>query len=285
MKTLDVIIVTKDRYPRLLRVITALLTNTVPPDRIILIDSSTGSDPVGYAVMLRRLLKRSGIPFIYRNVPHRGIGYSRRIGISLVRSDLLAFIDDDQVPLPNWVRTVKRYFRSDPGPVALGGVRRPRFPGNYWNRIWWLTEQSRYANTASVNFIPTGNGVFVRDFIRRHKITFREFKGVIEDVDFCDQIIARGGTIAVSSEVIVLDDFRTSLTAFLSQWRAYGQGTCSVWRRSLVRSHSPVPYIKAYLGAMESLAVVRSPMRYYWGIVLRNTAFSVGFWTEFLSDL
>jgi GT2 family glycosyltransferase len=55
----------------------------------------------------------------YVKVP--GIVAARNVGMAAIRSDVVALIDDDAVPRPDWVMKILEHFRANPRLGGLGG--------------------------------------------------------------------------------------------------------------------------------------------------------------------
>ena len=55
----------------------------------------------------------------------QGVSYARNAGAQRARAPILAFVDDDVVPAPSWVASIKRAFDEHPAIDAIGGRIRP----------------------------------------------------------------------------------------------------------------------------------------------------------------
>ncbi len=51
---------------------------------------------------------------IYHRMPRRGANPARNLGAALARADLVAFVDDDCVPRPDWLSRIVEAFRTQP---------------------------------------------------------------------------------------------------------------------------------------------------------------------------
>ena len=65
----------------------------------------------------------------------QGVSYARNTGINHARAPIIAFLDDDGVPSPDWVYSMKRAFEEYPQADCIGGRVKP-----VWNkpRPSWL---------------------------------------------------------------------------------------------------------------------------------------------------
>lgn len=74
----------------------------------------------------RVLASQSGLPFPLRIVELAtpGLVAARNAALDACRTDLLAFLDDDTVPHPDWAKRVLHHFENDPKLGGLGGKDR-----------------------------------------------------------------------------------------------------------------------------------------------------------------
>jgi len=65
-------------------------------------------------------------PFPLRviNLTERGLVVARNAALTSFKSDIIAFVDDDAAPHPDWVCRVRRHFEADPRLGGLGGKDR-----------------------------------------------------------------------------------------------------------------------------------------------------------------
>ncbi len=77
------------------------------------------------AVVDRALARGTPVPLRYVREPRQGVSYARNTGVSIARSSLIAFLDDDGVPGATWVREIKRAFDEHPDVDCIGCRLRP----------------------------------------------------------------------------------------------------------------------------------------------------------------
>jgi glycosyltransferase involved in cell wall biosynthesis len=103
---------------------------------IIVIDNNSTDDT-------RKTVEDFGIAFGYHNLIYgfeakQGVSYARNKGIVTARAPIIAFIDDDIRPSPNWVALIYEMFKKFPEIDCVGGKVLPeahtRFPV-------WLTKE------------------------------------------------------------------------------------------------------------------------------------------------
>ncbi len=116
-RTVAVLIATLRRPSELLRCLGALAKQTLPADDVLVVvrdnDMETRS-ALGN-------LSPSTLPIRIITVSVPGSVASRNAGLDACKTDVLAIIDDDTAPHPDWLKRVMEHFRSDPSLGGLGG--------------------------------------------------------------------------------------------------------------------------------------------------------------------
>jgi glycosyltransferase involved in cell wall biosynthesis len=85
---------------------------------VIVVDNNSREDT--REVVERALARGTPAPLRYVREPRQGVSYARNTGVSIARSALIAFLDDDGVPVPTWVREVKRALDEHPEVDCIG---------------------------------------------------------------------------------------------------------------------------------------------------------------------
>jgi GT2 family glycosyltransferase len=130
MPELSVVVCTHERPGDLARCLTGLAALT-DPVQVIVVDSAS-------AVPCRALVDgfRGRIPDLeYLYLAEPGLSLARNAGVAAARGQVVAFIDDDAVPAPDWAGEVLRAFRR-PDVGCMGGTCRAAFTGP---RPRWLS--------------------------------------------------------------------------------------------------------------------------------------------------
>jgi glycosyltransferase involved in cell wall biosynthesis len=111
---------TADRWDDIVAGQAALATQSHPAmERILVIDHNP------------RLLARAREAFpevtVVENAGRRGASGARNTGVALTSADVVAFLDDDARPEPDWLERLMAAY-DDPTVLAVGGVARPVWP-------------------------------------------------------------------------------------------------------------------------------------------------------------
>jgi glycosyltransferase involved in cell wall biosynthesis len=97
-----VIIPSNHDYSELQKIVYKICNQTVKPDEIVIVDSST-SNTKGCSEFLSELCRTSGIDLLYVHRKKTFPGKARNIGLAMATSEIVAFIDVDTIPRDNWL--------------------------------------------------------------------------------------------------------------------------------------------------------------------------------------
>ena len=100
---ISVIIPSNHEHHDLLKILMAVCIQTVKPFEVVIVDSSVegGTCPTE----ITDLCKARGIELQYEYRAHTLPGHARNIGYGIASSELIAFIDVQTIPRPNWLET------------------------------------------------------------------------------------------------------------------------------------------------------------------------------------
>jgi glycosyltransferase involved in cell wall biosynthesis len=164
---LTVAIRTHNRAANITPILHALNTQTVTdfPWEIVIIDNNS-TDNTAQVVQNYT----SQIPLRYIHEPIQGAAIARRRAIKEAQSDLIAFLDDDNIPIHTWVQAVQNFSLSHPQAVAWGGINRPRFqtqpPEGFQHLHLYFALIDRGPNPLQYDpkrrIVPPGAGLVIR---------------------------------------------------------------------------------------------------------------------------
>lgn len=116
MPSTSVIVPTYNRSEELKKFIASLLTQTVLPDELIIVDDGNLT-----GIPLKEECLNAGILTVYLKKDAPGLTASRNAGIKVAKGDIIFFFDDDIVLSPQYIERILKVYTDDKG-GAVGGV-------------------------------------------------------------------------------------------------------------------------------------------------------------------
>lgn len=141
---LSIIICTYNRAGLLSKTLDSLLgLEMLDQAEVILVDNRSTDDT---AATVKRFMdtNESKIRMKYLLEPVQGLSAARNAGILAAKSPLIAFLDDDALPVRTWIRTIVETLESRPGVMAMGGKVSPIFESK---RPDWLIKPFEFPYT------------------------------------------------------------------------------------------------------------------------------------------
>jgi GT2 family glycosyltransferase len=117
---MTVVICTRDRPSGLRATLTSLRRQTDANFEVLVVDNSQGSTTTAMVVEELDLARCE-----YTVEPRPGLSRARNRALGAVRTELIAWIDDDEVADADWVRRLKEGFSHKAKPAAVCGVMLP----------------------------------------------------------------------------------------------------------------------------------------------------------------
>jgi glycosyltransferase involved in cell wall biosynthesis len=167
------------------------------------------------------------------SIPHSGLAVARNTGISLVAGELIAFIDADAYPSPEWPYYLALGM-DRANVVAVGGPNLPptsdsmkahavaRAPGGPSHVL--LTDDR-------AEHIPGCNMAFWRQALIEVGGFDPIYTAAGDDVDLCWRLLDRGDVIAFHPAAVVWHHRRGGRRAYMRQQRGYGRAETLVAAR------------------------------------------------------
>lgn len=225
----------------LARVLEGALQQSLPPDEILVIDD--GSKDRTCEIAGRYPVK------IVRHERNRGLAAARNTGIVTARNDLVAWLDADCVPDPQWLAILAATLRGDK--VAMVGGRLVETVltsvADRWRQAH-MPQDWGEARVDNPKFMFGNNGLGLKRAIEEAGGYNEQFRTNGEDVDLSLRLKARGHTFVYEPSALVShlrqDSVGSILNAYWRWWRsgvnAYANG---VRLRSVVAT-----FYRAHLG-------------------------------------
>jgi len=217
------------RRPQIAATLAAIAAQTGCADlaiRVIVADNDTSTEAADRIVALGATL---GLDLLYVHAPARNISIARNACLDAARADWIAFVDDDVVPSPVWLRELVAEARRGRWEAVLGEVRAV-YPEE---APAWVRDGDFHSSRCvrKRNKIVTGYTSSVllrRDFVQLHGLSFQIELGRSggEDTDFFYRLGDAGGRIghapaALAQEPVPLE--RTTLGYLLKRNFRQGQ--------------------------------------------------------------
>ncbi|WP_425320929.1 glycosyltransferase family 2 protein [Actinomyces bowdenii] len=199
--------------------------------RVLIVDNDP--DAGGRRVVAAARAQAPGmIDYVHEPAPGIVAGRNRALSES-ADSDLLVFIDDDEIPGPGWLEALLRTWRAR-GCAAVTGPTPPSFEAepDGWVRASGAFDSWSAADGAQVRSADTGNLLLDLSAVRAMGLRFDPRYGLTggEDSLFTRQLTLGGGRIVFAAEAVVTK--RVPAARARRAWvlqRAYRSG--SSWAR------------------------------------------------------
>ncbi|NUQ10859.1 MAG: glycosyltransferase [Gemmatimonadaceae bacterium] len=167
------------------------------------------------------------------STPNQGLSAARNLGAREATGRIVAYIDDDATPDPDWLLYLARTYASGDF-VAVGGPNIPppgdgliaecvaRAPGGPMHVM--LTDRV-------AEHIPGCNMSFDRERLLAIGGFDTQFRVAGDDVDVCWRLQERGWQIAFSPSAVVWHHRRNSVKTYLRQQKGYGRAEAMLERK------------------------------------------------------
>jgi cellulose synthase/poly-beta-1,6-N-acetylglucosamine synthase-like glycosyltransferase len=244
--TLGVLIAAYNEAPVLPATLRALLTQTRPPEQIVVADDGSGDDTA--AVLDAEFGDRYPSVRVMR-LPHHGKAAALNAALLAVDTDVVVTMDADTLPAPDAIAAIRDAFAADPALAVAGGVLVPVCGATISNRIlqWFQTYEylrnfvTRYA-WMRVNSLVLISGAFA-GFRRDAVLAVGGFDTdcLVEDYELIHRIQRRsrdddlGWRVQIVGHAVAQTDAPGTVGDFLRQRRRWFGGFLQTqyWNRDM----------------------------------------------------
>src|SRR3954464_4173460 len=108
------IIPTSNRAPLLVRALDSVAAQGYRPIEVVIVDDGSTDNTVDVVTSRREYLAGRGIDVIFHQQQNLQAPPARNVGMKLARGTLFAFLDSDDLWLPNFLETVVRLLDAHP---------------------------------------------------------------------------------------------------------------------------------------------------------------------------
>lgn len=156
-----IVVPTCDRPELLARALESLVSQTVLPDSVVVVNDGHGS----VDELISRFLGRLDIRVLSTPSPMSGSSVARNIGLDALQADLIAFLDDDNLMWPNWIERASTFFEEDSSLDIVYGVQLRDVDHSSSTKTWFLVPFDG-ARLKKNNFIDLNQVMHRRSSVR-----------------------------------------------------------------------------------------------------------------------
>jgi glycosyltransferase involved in cell wall biosynthesis len=209
-----------------------------------------------------------------------GLSAARNTGLHAASGQIIAYIDDDAYPDPDWLTCLVDAMQKDKNIVGAGGPNiapqsragTPGHPQTQADRVSQCVSKvpggpSHVLLSDTVaEHIPGCNMAFYKEALLRINGFDPQFKIAGDDVDLCWQLQQAGGVIAFAPAAMVWHHRRNTLASFWRQQLNYGRAEADL-ERKWPEKYSPLGRL-SWAGEVYGILTARSfrPSRIYHGV-------------------
>lgn len=178
------------------------------PVRVLVVDNDP--EATGRPVVAERSGEAApGVSLVHVHEPAPGIAAGRNRALAeAADSELLVFIDDDELPSPGWLASLLRT-REETGAAAVAGTVTSRFPSPLpeWIAAGGFFERRRLRTGTPIDVAATNNLALHLPQVRAAGLAFDARFGLTggEDTLFTRQLAASGARMVWCAEAVVTD--------------------------------------------------------------------------------
>lgn len=251
---------TADRSAVLRRCLAAIGRSAMPPGELEVVVIGDGEDvpapPPGSA---------GAVAVRFAAQPHAGPAAARNHGARLAGASVLAFTDDDCVPLPGWAPRLLAAVEARPE-ALVGGHVRNGLPGNPWaeasHAVLEAFTDTYNARRGAPGFAPTCSIAMRRDVHARLGGLDERFRtAAAEDRDLCHRAALAGHPTVVERRAEVEHLHALDLRSFLRQSMNYGRGEVTYRRMAAEDGREPDVMTDRFYRVLVLRALRRGPRR------------------------
>jgi GT2 family glycosyltransferase len=171
--------------------------------------------------------------FLFIRTPNGGLSSARNVGLRVADGEIVAYIDDDAYPDPDWLKFLAATFMSS----THAGVGGPNIPPPEDGFIAGCVACAPggpihiLLSDLEAEHIPGCNMAFRRDELLAIGGFDPQFRTAGDDVDVCWELQERGHTLGFSPAAVVWHHRRNSVGAYWRQQRGYGKAEALLERK------------------------------------------------------
>ncbi len=219
-------IITKNRPFELKECLLSVTKQTMLPDEILIIDSSTDDKTKKLCFRFNKFFK---LPIRYIFEPRSGYSTGRNRAVKESQGAWLAFTDDDCILDSSWVQIMRSTCLNHPGIKAIEGEGRTYYPNNIYAlaiqfyEVFWKNNAVDGNTILDREILDTKNIVFLRSFLLRQRLQFVDEKingkeWITHDIDMGMQFQQLNAKVFYEPKAIVYHKDRLTMSLYLKKF-------------------------------------------------------------------
>lgn len=236
-RTIELAVATYRRNDGLAALLTGIAALELPEDEAFVVRVVDNSPDRGAEALVLARADAFPVPLIYTSEPRQGLSRARNTALKAAvdrGATHLAFLDDDEVPAPDWLTAHLAALDITGGAASLGSVHaRYQSPPPRWVERNGYLEIKGHPNLQTAPFGATSNIVFALEPVVRNNLTFDAAYDQTggEDTAFFHRFALAGGRIVFAADAIAYETVppaRATLRWLWRRWRRTGQTSASL---------------------------------------------------------
>jgi O-antigen biosynthesis protein len=165
-------------------------------------------------------------------IDHRGLSAARNAGIAQATGEIVAFLDDDAYPDPDWLHYVAAALRRS-GHAGIGGPNIPPDDGLVAECVAAAPGGPIHVliSDREAEHVPGCNMAFRKAALEEIGGFDERFRVAGDDVDVCWRLQEAGWTLGFSAGAVVMHRRRDSVRRYLKQQYGYGKAEALLERK------------------------------------------------------